>query len=174
MCGTKWVTKVPHASLRASLKGHQQRRQSKDRDGHNLYLIVKNGKGFWVYQFRDGNVIRSKGLGSAARVTPAQARRAREAFAVARREGIEIPGGVRSHQPRGDKLAVAADAYLSNHANEWSERHRAGLKALVRMHTGAITDMPGEPDHDRASRRYVAADLERTRQQPGKSVTPAH
>jgi hypothetical protein len=29
---------------------------------------VKNGKGFWVYQFRDGNVIRSKGLGSAARV----------------------------------------------------------------------------------------------------------
>jgi len=35
-----------------------------------------------VYQFREGNVIRSKGLGSAARVTPAQARRAREAFAV--------------------------------------------------------------------------------------------
>jgi hypothetical protein len=32
-------------------------------DGHNLYLVVKNGKGFWVYQFRDGNVIRSKGLG---------------------------------------------------------------------------------------------------------------
>lgn len=127
-----------------------------------------------MYQFRDGNVIRSKGLGSAARVTPAQARRAREAFAVARREGIEIPGGVRSHQPRGDKLAVAADAYLSNHTNEWSERHRAGLKALVRMHTGAITDMPGEPDYDRASRRYVAADLERTRQQPGKSVTPSH
>ena len=56
-------------------------------DGHNLYLVVKNGKGFWVYQFRDGNVIRSKGLGSAARVTPTQARRAREALAVARREG---------------------------------------------------------------------------------------
>jgi hypothetical protein len=34
---------------------------------------VKNGKGFWAYQFRDGNVIRSKGLGSAARVTPALA-----------------------------------------------------------------------------------------------------
>ena len=27
-------------------------------DGHNLNLVVKNGTGFWVYQFRDGNVIR--------------------------------------------------------------------------------------------------------------------
>ena len=75
-------------------------------DGHNLYLVVKNGKGFWVYQFRDGNVIRSKGLGSAARVTPAQARRARETFAVARREGFEIPAAFAA-PPRGDKFAVA-------------------------------------------------------------------
>jgi len=110
-------------------------------DGHNLYLVVKNGKGFWVYQFRDGNVIRSKGLGSAARVTPAQARRAREAFAVARREGLELPG-IRPHTPRGDKFAVAADTYLSNHVDEWSEHHRAGLKALVRMHAGALADVP--------------------------------
>jgi len=110
-------------------------------DGHNLYLVVKNGKGFWVYQFRDGNVIRSKGLGSAARVTPAQARRAREAFAVARREGFELPG-IRPNIPRGDKFAVATDAYLSNHADEWSEHHRAGLKALVRMHAGALANVP--------------------------------
>src|SRR5271156_6864518 len=93
-------------------------------DGHNLYLVVKNGKGFWVHQFRDGAVIRSKGLGSAASVTPAQARREREAFTVARREGVELPG-IRSHKPRGDKFAAAADAYLSNHADEWGERHKA-------------------------------------------------
>lgn len=86
-------------------------------DGHNLCLVVKNGKGFWVYQFRDGSVIRSKGLGSAARVTLAQARRAREAFAVARREGLELPGLGR-YTPWGDRFAVAADAYLSNHADE--------------------------------------------------------
>jgi integrase len=110
-------------------------------DGHNLYLVVKNGKGFWVHQFRDGAVIRSKGLGSAASVTPAQARREREAFTVARREGLELPG-VRGYTPRGDKFAVAADTYLSNHADEWSEHHRAGLKALVRMHAGALTDVP--------------------------------
>jgi len=87
-----------------------------------------------VYQFREGNVIRSKGLGSAARVTPAQARRAREAFAVGRREGFELPG-IRPHTPRGDKFAVAPDAYLSNHADEWSEHNDPvafGGKADVR------------------------------------------
>ena len=94
-----------------------------------------------MYQFRDRNVIRSKGLGSAARVTPTQARRAREAFAVAWRGGLELPG-VRGYMPRGDKFAVAADAYLSNHADEWGERHQAGLKALVRMHAGALADVP--------------------------------
>ena len=57
-------------------------------DGNNLYLLVRNGRGFWTYQFRDGPTIRSKGLGSAATVTPAQARRAREDFVVARRNGI--------------------------------------------------------------------------------------
>jgi integrase len=54
-------------------------------DGNNLYLVVRNGRGFWVLQYRDGNRILSKGLGSAAKVTPARARRAREEFAVGRR-----------------------------------------------------------------------------------------
>jgi integrase len=110
-------------------------------DGHNLYLVVKNRKGFWVHQFRDGKVIRSKGLGSAATVTPAQARREREAFTVARREGLELPG-FRFHKPRGNTFAVAADEYLSNHASEWGERHRAALKALVWRHAAALADVP--------------------------------
>jgi hypothetical protein len=76
-------------------------------DGHNLYLIVKNGRGFWVHQFRDGPVIRSKGFGSAANVTLAAARRAREAFSVARRAGIAMPG-IRSSVPRGDAFGKAA------------------------------------------------------------------
>ncbi len=64
-------------------------------DGHNLYLVVKNGKGFWVYQFRDGNVVRSKELGSASRVSLAQARRAHENFAVALRQGVDGPARAR-------------------------------------------------------------------------------
>ena len=52
-------------------------------DGNNLYLVMRNGRGFWVLQYREGQNTRSKGLGSAAKVSPAQARRAREEFVVA-------------------------------------------------------------------------------------------
>jgi integrase len=61
-------------------------------DGNNLYLVVRNGRGFWVLQYRDGQKIRSKGLGSAAKVSPAQARRAREAFVVGRRHANAAAG----------------------------------------------------------------------------------
>lgn len=54
---------------------------------------------------------------------------------------MELPGA-RPFKPRGDKLAVAADAYLSNHADEWGERHRDGSKALIRMHARALADVP--------------------------------
>jgi hypothetical protein len=52
-------------------------------DGNNLYLVVRKGRGFWALQYCDGKKIRSKGLGAAAKITPAQARRAREEFIVA-------------------------------------------------------------------------------------------
>jgi integrase len=110
-------------------------------DGHNLYLIVKNGRGFWVHQFRDGPVIRSKGFGSAANVTLAAARRAREAFSVARRAGIAMPG-IRSSVPRGDAFGKAAATYLANHADEWSERHRKGLAGLLRTHGAPLASVP--------------------------------
>src|ERR1700730_18179223 len=109
MCGTKCVTKslsmLRSEQVSDAIKSGVNQKLA---DGHNLYLVVKNGKGFWVHQFRDGKVIRSKGLGTATTMTPARARRAREAFAVARREGLELPG-IRSYKPRGDKFAVAAD-----------------------------------------------------------------
>jgi integrase len=60
-------------------------------DGNNLYLVVRNGRGFWVHQYRDGAVIRSTGLGSAAKVTPKQARLKREAFTFGRRNGPMPP-----------------------------------------------------------------------------------
>src|ERR1700683_643238 len=61
-------------------------------DGNNLYLVVRNGRGFWVLQYRDGQKIRSKGLGSAAKLSPAQARRAREDFVVRRRSESKSVG----------------------------------------------------------------------------------
>jgi integrase len=61
-------------------------------DGNNLYLVVRKGRGFWVLQYRDGKKIRSKGLGPAAKITPAQARRAREEFIVAWRQTKALAG----------------------------------------------------------------------------------
>src|ERR1700680_4556000 len=112
MCGTKCVTKslsmLRSEQVSDAIKSGVNQKIA---DGHNLYLVVKNGKGFWVYQFRDGNVIRSKGLGSAA---------------------------------------AGADA-----------RGRARRRA-------------SEPDNNRASRRHVAPDMERSRQQSGKPISPVH
>jgi hypothetical protein len=56
-------------------------------DGNSLYLITRNGRGYWTYQWREGNASRTKLLGSAADMSPNQARRAREEFAVGRRNG---------------------------------------------------------------------------------------
>jgi integrase len=113
-------------------------------DGRGLYLVVKNGRGFWVYQFwnfgpTQGNPIphghtRSKCLGTVAQFTPAAARRARDAFVVAVREGREVATRARK---KGDLFGAAAIAYLENHADEWNTRHRAGLKALVRKYVPA-------------------------------------
>jgi hypothetical protein len=112
-------------------------------DGHNLYLVVKNGRGFWVYQYRDGAVIRSKGLGSAAKVTPAQARRARENFAVALRSGVAAEAlGIRPTQVRGELFGKVADAYLENHAAEWSPKQQKRNRALLRMYAAPLDKIP--------------------------------
>jgi integrase len=125
----------------AAIKAGVNRKLS---DGRGLYLVVKNGRGFWVYQFWNfgptkGNPIphghtRSKCLGTVAQFTPAAARRARDAFAVAWREGREVATRGRK---KGDLFSTATIAYLENHADEWNLRHRAGLKALVRKYVPA-------------------------------------
>ena len=128
-------------------------------DGHGLYLVVKNGRGFWVYQFWNvgptrGNPTphghtRSKCLGTVADLTPAAARREREAFAVALREGREDVTATR--RGKGELFSAAATAYLENHADEWNPRHRAGLKALVRKYVpadfGARSVTEIKPEH---------------------------
>src|SRR5260221_12470476 len=85
---------MPSASLRTdqvadAIKDSVGNTKSKRTpDGNSLYLITRNGRGYWTYQWREGNASRTKLLGSAADMSPNQARRAREEFAVARRSGI--------------------------------------------------------------------------------------
>jgi hypothetical protein len=121
-------------------------KNQKLKDGRSLYLYVKNGRGFWVHQFTDFGPTknnptphphtRSTCLGPAWDMTPAQARKARDKFAVDRREGRDV--GLASKKARGERFSTAAAAaYLDNHADEWNARHRAGLKALAQRYIPA-------------------------------------
>jgi integrase len=115
--------------VRAALASGKNQRLA---DGHNLYLLVKNGNGFWVHNFRDpkeGGKNRWHSFGSAATMTAAAARRARESFMSAVREGR--PVAIASKKTAGALFSAAADSYLSNHADEWSDRTRAANIALV-------------------------------------------
>jgi integrase len=56
-------------------------------DGNSLCLHVRGGSALWIYHYRDGQTMRTRSLGSAADMSPAAARRAREDFAAERRKG---------------------------------------------------------------------------------------
>lgn len=109
-------------------------RNQKLADGRSLYLYVKNGRGYWTHQFQMDGVTRSKCLGPVHALTLAQARRARDSFAVARREG-RLPAAALAR--KGEAFGTAAAAYLDNHADEWSPRTRSDNKALVSKYVPA-------------------------------------
>jgi len=101
-------------------------------DGRSLYLVTKAGRGFWVLHFRDpreGGAIRNTGLGSVETLTPAAARRRRDDIMADLRNGR--PVAIMTRKSRSDLFSTAADAYLSNHADEWNERTRKANTALV-------------------------------------------
>ena len=122
-------------------------------DGRSLYLVVRGGRGYWVHEYRDDKTRRSRGLGSAANVSPAAARRAREAFVVGRRNGAgalmtstaavttatpaQVPAAVT------DKLFGEAHAtYRKNHAAEWSPHQQEQIARLFKNHTQPLNALP--------------------------------
>lgn len=60
-------------------------------DGHSLYLLTRNGRGYWSYAWRDGASFRTKMLGTAGTapgdLSPLAARKKREDEATKRRNG---------------------------------------------------------------------------------------
>lgn len=60
-------------------------------DGQSLYLLTRNGRGYWSYAWRDGASFRTKMLGTAGTapgdLSHAKAKAAREAIATERRNG---------------------------------------------------------------------------------------
>jgi integrase len=143
------------AAIKASIDNPKIKKHS---DGQSLYLLTRDGLGWWQYQWREGASSRSKMLGSAADMSPARARVEREGLATSRRNSIMetrrgIPGnrpavaGIRSHPsnrwPRARSTAVAGKLfgevvteYLDGEAisqKEAAAYHRtlAGLATMV-------------------------------------------
>jgi integrase len=124
-------------------------------DGNNLYLLVRNGRGYWVYQYREGATIRSKGLGSAATVTPAQARRAREDFVVRRRNcsaPVVLSGSVvaaplsAAAAARDMTFGDVVASFIADKAASWKGGLDGGEANAYRrtLRGGALADLPIE------------------------------
>ena len=76
----------------ADLKRSSVFRPGKVADGHSLFLMVRRrALGFWIGQYRNGSSFNSTGLGSAAEVSPAAARRRWERSALWRRTPWPVP-----------------------------------------------------------------------------------
>src|SRR4051812_26962677 len=84
---------------------------------------------------------RSHGLGSAASISPAAARRAPDSFVVGRRSGAGVlmtstaavsATPVQAPSPVTDKLFGEAHRHLKNHADEWSPRQQEQIARLFK------------------------------------------
>jgi integrase len=58
-------------------------------DGLSLYLMTRNGRGYWQFNYKTGGKVRSKMLGSAADFSPTQARNAKNSFNVHRKDSAD-------------------------------------------------------------------------------------
>jgi hypothetical protein len=76
--------------VRASIGNMRFTRYS---DGASLFLMTRNGRGYWRVQYRDGQSFKAKMLGTVADgMTPNKARQDRDAFMVARRNARKAGG----------------------------------------------------------------------------------
>ena len=86
-------------------------------DGESLFLMTRNGRGYWRLQYRDGESFKAKMLGTVADgMTPNKARQDRDAFMVARRnarKGIVVGAGA----PMAAAAAGAASAGIAPAVN---------------------------------------------------------
>ena len=116
-------------------------------DGNSLSLHIRAGSALWEYQFRDGASMRTRSLGSAAEMSPAAARRAREDFAAERRAGrIERRGLAVINSAAPDRAPVTAkpmrfadvvESFISLKASEWKIGSREP-DHYRRLKTGAL------------------------------------
>jgi integrase len=97
--------------------------------GGSLYLVVRgSGRASWVFRQRRGGKLHSHGLGSYPTVSLADARVARDK--------LRTTTGASSTSQK--TFAVAAENFLVHHASDYSHEQLTRLRALVRLHCGAL------------------------------------
>jgi hypothetical protein len=131
-------------------------------DGRGVYLWVRGpGRAIWLYQIRQGAKTTSRKLGDAADMTPTDARKARDAYAVAvasgtapepqrtTRAALAAGRGTTGAPDREDArpsaawpLSQALAYYLRIHSAEWTPRTGRELARLAETYCKAIASKP--------------------------------
>lgn len=120
-------------------------------DGNSLCLHVRGGSALWTYHYRDGQSMRTRSLGSAADMSPAAARRAREDFAAERRKGriarrglAVINSALPATEPRAAqpglkrmRFADVVESFIALKASEWKVTSREP-ENYRRLKTGTL------------------------------------
>jgi integrase len=115
-------------------------------DGGSLYLVVRRqGSGAWVFKFRDGATLRSKGLGVLPDVTLAMARQRRDAARAGHKSEPDKP------KSRGVLFEALAEEYFVHHTEIGADQITRN-RALLRLHAEPLMRRPV----NRIARREVA------------------
>jgi len=102
-------------------------------DGGSLYFVVRRkGSGAWVFKFRDGRRLRSKGLGAYPAISLAEARRKRDAARAGHAAEPEQP------KSAGLPLENLAERYFEHHATDFGAPQLKRNRALLRLHASPL------------------------------------
>jgi integrase len=102
-------------------------------DGGSLFLRVRRpGSGSWIFQFRDGSVLRSKGLGALPDVTLAMARQRRDAARAGHKDEPDKP------KSAGQSFEALAETYFGHHAATIGAAQLERNRALLRLHAARL------------------------------------
>jgi integrase len=105
-------------------------------DGGSLYLVVRSpGKAAWVFRFRDGATVRSKGLGAYPAVTLAMARKKRADELKSHEDEPE------KSKSKGLPFEVLAEQYFDHHT-EIGAAQLTRNRALLRLYARPLMRRP--------------------------------
>jgi integrase len=132
------------------------------RDGGSLYLFVRGGSALWLYQYREGQAMRTRSLGSYPDMTPNAARRARNQFAATRqrhpieRRGLAVERAVSKRQ----RFAETLEAYLALNAPTWKgDREAKGYRRLLQTPLATVWADEIATEHVEAALKPMTASV---------------